>query len=253
MPGPGAHQQQHAEEVTGEADVRVVAPQRKGEQVGQRVLLRLHGAGFHHTHQVLDVGGHGLEAQGGQRLAVGGAVQRADDQALAVSRCAQRPHGVGDMAKPVVPEGQDPQARGTLDGLAQQLTGRAIQRGQGLCAIGHGERQVEHIQFRHPVAEVARGHVAHMARSSLQRREQFSGPLPSLGDIGYHFHRAIPARSLQPLGQRAQRGGQDGGFSLVAGHGDRGGHGLGAQFAWILASWITLRQRSKSSSMMRLS
>ena len=120
-----------------QADMRMVFPQAEVEQIGQGIFLGLNFAALHHAQQLTHIRGHGRKAQRAQCSAVMRAVQRAYHHACTVFGTGDGVHGIGDMAKTVVPVSQHLKAALRSHCPAKHAAGLTVQCSQCRSAVGN--------------------------------------------------------------------------------------------------------------------
>jgi hypothetical protein len=143
-----ADESAHAEKMSRERDVAVVAMHVEVERVGEGIFLRLEALGRDLLDVLLDVDRYRDEAERAQGFSLQCAHLGADAQPLAVGRAADRPHAVREMAKAVVPESERAKRRVLLELAFEQRAERAVECRHCTRSVAHDERELEHPQLR---------------------------------------------------------------------------------------------------------
>ena len=126
-----------------------------GHRVGERIFLRVDGAGLDGGDRLGQIPAqrHGAEQLEGARLHL--ARQHADAHAGEVGGGAHRPQLVGDLAEAVLVPAEDAVVHPFLDLLRQKCPELAVDARARGVVLREQERQVDEAELRHAVGQVA--------------------------------------------------------------------------------------------------
>ena len=127
--------------------------------------------------ELLDVHRDRLEAERPEHFRVQLAHLAADAEALAVRGRADRPHLVGEMPKPVVPQAEQA-VRSVLAHPAFDQVAKAVRERRADClAVLHHEGQLQQLELGHPLREAHGRHVAEIDLAAFHHDRQVArGP-----------------------------------------------------------------------------
>lgn len=128
--------------MAGERDVAAVIVHAEVVGIRKRVFLGVEPAARDLLDELLDVHRDRLEAKRSEHFRVQLAHLAADVQALAVRGRADRPHLVGEVPKPVVPEAEQAVRSALAHPAADQVAKAARERRGDCLAVLHYEGQL---------------------------------------------------------------------------------------------------------------